>query len=436
MLREVPKADFEKLKAKLFEQRSQQTGLPDISGVETSEYDKEIVDRGFLCGIGGKDCLILEKAKRVMEDMFTIRCATGFRRRERNTGKTQHFGLVQVAYEPQLLAAKALSSGIEYIARGTKGGYFYDPSMLEDAATFATESVKPGARIATVAGALAEGKVVIQKLPDPVWNAGYDSIFRTAVSAVPYTTNATDALKGTLQQERSNVLIKNLQDKSITALNPIARPMLTFRRELATLIAQLVKSYMPMDQFNKILTGQKLEGITYTLEPDPQTGQTAPQPVMIEHTDRDGNSQEDEKNPGQPLMRPITPYDLLMRENVLDYLITVDIGSASSSAKENFWKVFADRALLNDLMKDEDVKEVVLPKLIENIPDFPAEDAKTMSKELQQRFQMRQTQGTMQGIMQGLQQLPPDALEQIRQELDQLEQGAQAGQAPPQGPIQ
>lgn len=430
MLKELPEKEFKKYREALFQEINPETGTPLYTNLESTTFNKEIVDRGYLAGTDGDTTIILEAPRRIKEDMFTIRCVTGFRKKDRDTGRVQHFGIIAVAYDPQLLAAKALSSGIEYIARGTKGGFLFDPAGIESPAKFITESNKPGYRGQTLPGALMDGKNLIQKLPDPVWNSGYDTIFSTAVNMVPYTTMATDALKGNLEKERSNVLIKNLQNQSLIALNPLVRPMAVFRREMSQLIGLLTLRYMATDQFNKILSGQKLLDVTYQQQRDPQTGEKIEVPVEIVHTDEKTGEPVLDPQTNQPAMRPITPKDLIMQDNIMDYLVTVDVGSASSSAKENFWRLFNDHALLNEIIQDQDMKEVMMPRLIENIPEFPAEDAKTMAKELRDRFEMRKAQGTIEGIQMAFEQMDLEQLEQVRAMLDQTEQAIQGEEAP------
>lgn len=429
--RKVPKAKFPEIQKGLLAQLDPQTGMPLLREMESVEYTQEIVDRGFLAGAGGTDCEVLEGPRQLETGMFTYRCATGFRRKDRAAGRTMHFGLVALAYEPQLLASKALSSGIEYIARGTKGGIVFDPQGLEDPGAFPEESVKPGARIAASEGWLAEGKKIFEKLPEPVWNNGYDTVFRIAVQGGEQSSNITASLKGTLQTERSNVLISNLQQKALVSLLPILEPLAQFRVELAQLVAIMVQKFFPADKFNQILATQKLEGVTYSVGRDPATGEEIEEPILMPDIDSEGNPILDPST-GEAYQRPVTPWDLSRDIDIFEFNITSDLGAASATAKEALWRMMNDHAAFNDMMKDPDLKDLIVPWMIENIPDFPAEDAKTMARKLRERFRMREMQGTVEGVMAALETFPPEMLAQIQQAAVELQQAAMGAGDPSQ----
>lgn len=430
--REIRAGEWQAKLKELQSRTNPMDGSPLVRRIEAVRYTRDCVYRCLRAGTPGASTIELEEPKRIEEDMFTYRCATGFRRRERLQGRWAWFGLMDVIYEPQLWASKALSSGIEFIARGVKDAIGINAEFIEDPKDFVANSTKPGYRFLLKPGFNKDQHLV--ELARPSFPQGYETIFRIAMEAVPSTSNVTDYTKGTARQERSNVLVSNLQSHAEAVLNPIADPLTQLRTEMAQLVGKMCIRYMAPEDFNKIVGDMQLEGLTHdqavdpnTQQPmtDPMTGEPVLQPKTIVDTDDDGNPITDEAT-GEPIERPVTIHDLLKDRELFDFHVEVDLGQASPTAKHAVWALFSDHDLLGKFAEDQDTKGLVIPFMFRNLPGFPASSAKQFAEKLEKKYQQMEMQGTVQGIMQGAQNLPPDQLVQVAQAVGQMAQAAVA----------
>lgn len=407
-IHQVPKANLKEKLEELKGAADSDTGLP-AQTIETFEFLKDVFYRSYLAGGAGEDAILLSKPARIDLDWFTYICATGFKKRNRRTNRTLHFGLAAVIYDPQLWSAKALSSAIENLARSTKQAVVVKETVFDDPDEFRDGRSKTGATF--IAKAEADLQRDIAEIGKPTWHPGYDQILRYAMNAVPSTSNVTDANKGTLTTERSNVLISNLQQHAQMVLNPLLQPMTRARARVAMLVAKMIQRYMPARDFNRIVGARELEGLTFEYERNQQTGQ-----VMFDAT---GNKIK------QPILNPetnepVTPHDLILDREIFDFTVTVDLGSASATAKESLWRLMTEHAALQELIKDPQIKAILMPLLFRNLPHFPAEQAKEIAGKLEKTLQQAETAGTMEGLIAQFQEMPPDGLMQIQQVLEQF----------------
>jgi hypothetical protein len=406
---QVPKADFAKISEALQNDDDPETGLPTAPAIDKMEFFKDVYYSSMLAGGNAESAILLSKPSRIEFDWFKYVLATGFKKRNRRTNRTLHFGLAAVIYDPQLWSAKALSSGIENMARSTKQATIVKETLFDDPDEFREHRTKPGATF--VAKAEADLQRDIVEIGKPIWQPGYAELVRFALNAVPSTSNVTDANKGTLTTERSNVLISNLQAHAQMVLNPLLQPMSRARGKIAMLVAKLIQAYMPADDFNRVVGDRQLEGVTFEYERDPTTGQ-----VLFDATG---------KKIKKPILNeatgaPVTPHDLIIDREVFDFTVTVDLGSASATAKEALWRLMTEHAALQELIKDPQIKAILMPLLFRNLPHFPAEQAKEVAGQLERMLQQQETAGTMEGLVAQLQEMPPDALMQVEQVVQQF----------------
>lgn len=405
-------ADFEKRKKELFDQVDEATGdslYPDIP--EAVRFAREVVYRAYLAGNESGASVLLEEPKRIKQDLFTYRCATGFRERDTETGRTRHFGLMAVIEEPQRWSAKVLSMILEMMARNSKGGGFIKPSALVDENKFAADSSKPGAWHFLKDDAVV-GDDILER-PPMQWPQGFEKLLDLAVNAIPELSAVTNWLKGTAQTERSNVLISNLQGQSMIVLGPLLDPMSQFRVELHTLCIRLAQEYLSAEDINKIIGEQEIDGVTHRAGEDPETGEPSLQPIMID-------------DPATGEQRPITPADILREADILEFHVAVDLGAASTTAKQALWQLFNQTGLLQKLVEVGFPMQELFPWLIRNMPGIPAETSKEIAGKIQQQMQAAEQQQTFEGIAEAVQGLPPEQQSELAAMLQQAQPAAAA----------
>lgn len=413
---------------------------------EMVEFQREEIYSCWFAGLEENFCLLLEGPKRLEDDLFTYRCATGYRARNDETGGTHHFGLMALIYEPQLWSAKTLSSIIDFLSIQSKGGGFYNPEALLNWADFQATASTPGKWHALAPGA----NPAVDIIPNnPMqWPTALEKLLDYAMSAPQRTANISDYDKGTAQSERSNVLISNLQQHSQMVLNPLMDPLSEMRVGVALLFAKFAQRYVPPAIIDRILGAKKCEGVTFQYQVDPATGAQVEAPIMI--PDEKAQPQIDpatgqpavDPATGQPMpaMRPIRPSDLIRNADVTNFDVAIDLGSASVTSKQAFMQSMMQTDFAGKLA-EMGVLQKFLPLMVKNWPGIPANEAKKLSKELEEDAQAMRVQQNANAILQAIQVMPPDqqmALAQqigaLIQQTQQQQPPAEGGGAPPSGP--
>lgn len=425
----VPEETFKKELKELMQMVGAE-GQPVISSPEDIDavvIYKRVVYRGFYASANNLEAFELEEPKRIKEDRFTYVPATGYRGRDEQQ-RVKFFGLMALIYEPQLWIAKALSYGLEYLARGNKGGGIVKAKVFENPQKYIQNKAKIG--YWAVANDDANFSEDIWEERATTWHPGFEKMLDIAVDVQPKITTVSEWLKGTATTERSNVLITNLQSQNQVALAPLADPLSAFRIELATLFALLIKNYIYIEDFNAVVGEQSCEDVTYTYQVDENTGQKMRgpdgKPIKAPITVQE----EGEEQP-----RPITPYDLIVEKDVLKFNVAVDLGSASVTGKQAMWQLFTNTAFIQKLIEVmPQLGRRILPVLLRNMPGLPAEEAKQLRKQIEEELEREDLQGTMEGLQMQIQELPPEALDQVMQMIQQLIQPQE--EAPAEQPQQ
>jgi hypothetical protein len=416
----VPKKDFGAVSDEILGEIDEATGVPKYEKIHAVELDLEQCFRSFLAGgSNGQELSIeLQEPQRLETGMFTIRCATGYRSKNKD-GRVTFFGLMSIIYEPQLWIAKAFSAAIEHVARSPKGSaMFFNPEFFEDPADVKANGSKAG-YIGLIKTGFDKASHVWER-QQAAFPQAYEKIFAIAEDVMPKLTTISDYFKGSATGERSNVLVTNLQGQTIMVLNPLLDPMNQFRIENAKVMAELARLHLAPDDFNALCGEMEAEGITYTVPSDPQTGypqwdvskhQPVKQPIML--TDDAGQPIIDEAT-GQPI--PVKPWDVAAETDVFQFDVTVDLGPASSTMKQAIWSNWQQTAFAQKLIEMfPEVGKKIIPWLIKNQPGLSSDEAKRLEGEIRQGIHDQEIKGTMQGVIESLQQLPPDQVQQVFQ---------------------
>lgn len=400
--------------------------------VDAAELELEQVFRCYMAGKESGVGVVLQNPERLETEMFTYRCATGYRAKT-ETGKVRFFGLMSVIFEPQLWTAKALSSAIEHMARSPKGGGgFINSDILEDSADFLDKGSKMGHWSLTKPGSDIKANVFERQTPQ--FPQAYERLFDIAENAMGRLTTITDYFKGTANQERSNVLVTNLQGQTMMVLNPLIDPLSQMRVENAQLIARLAQQHIAPEDFNRLVGQMEAEDVTYTIAKDPNTGMTIwqdqePVKVPIPLSDPATGEPLMDEATGEPV--PTTPWDVCSDVDIFEYDVSVDLGPASVTAKQAIWQNWQQTAFAQKLLEIyPEVGREIVPWLIKNQPGLSTDEAQRIEKSVRSLLRQSQTAGTLQGIMESLQQLPPEAVAQVAQAAAQL---TMQTQPPPPG---
>lgn len=406
--RAMPKAEFAKHGAMVAGQGQELVGL---------DYPQEVRYVAFIGAASSKEGhLTLLERKPAAIDVSQFACYTGFRWVDVDTGRVHWFGLMHVIHEPQLLYAKTLTNLIEYFARGAKGGAFIERGALDDPNQAKQDWATPGALIILNDGAIAQEKVLERK---PVtWPASMDALMRMLREGITDISAVSDWLKGTATQERSNVLISNLQSQSMTVLAPALDPMSGFRMQQGQAVAQLAIKYLSVQALDKILGNVELPGITHERDPaspgqclrhvDPMTGQPLIDPeTQRPLVDEDGNPPAVQKT--APDGTPITPGYILKNEtDLFEYDCQVDLGSASPTARQATFAMLTQHGVLDKMFEAGLPPQDVLPELLKMSP-LPPE----VSKPLADKFKALLQAPTVEAVMAQLQRMSPEDRQQI-----------------------
>lgn len=386
-------------------------------------YRAYLLDGGVTKTQGGQKnaSLVLESRELdVTESPYKV--VTGFKYKDMVEGRVRFFGPMRVIHDAQLYTNRSLQVFLDILARGSKGGGFVEQSaVVGNIKSFMEEQSIPGIWQVVQDGALGEGKIQnkpVQQIPQ-----GYERFLELCVAAMSQLTGVTDWVKGTAMQERSNVLISNLQAQSMVMLNPLTDPMTEFRMENGRARVDFSLKYLPSDVIDDILDldlegmedeeKRTLVGVLFEQVQDPQTGELVYQPMLDPETNE-----------------PIRPSTVLKRIDVHDYDVAVDVGQASPTSRMAIWQIF-QQGLLKALTDAGVDMSIVAPVLMRNLP-LPGTQAKALGDEMSDQVKQQKAMQTAQGIVQATLQQGPDGAAQIVQQivaaLHQQGAGQQTGQ--------
>lgn len=365
---------------------------------------------------GGNHGILLDHEKLSLPS-FTYRCATGFRFQNPETGRIVFFGPASVIADAQNYINQSLRLTLELVATSSKGGGFIEEGALKSSvAQFQMDQAKPGYWHVVADDSVSQKRILLkptQTIPPVV-----GEFLRLCVDAISTLTGVTDWVKGTATQERSNVLISNLQEQSITMLMPLLEPLKEWRVANGVLMGRLFLQ-LPDQVINRLIGDEPVEGLTHANIPmqNPETGLTEMQLVPLSI---DGEPVMPDPETGEMMAEPATPA-ALMKKNAdpLLYDVVADVGQASPTMKMAVWQVFIQTNLIGTLMEAGIPIDAILPRLIRYLP-LPSDMAQSLAADLEAR--MGQPVQGQEQILQALVSMP---------EADRMAIIQQAAEAPP-----
>lgn len=381
-------------------------------------YNGDRFYRAFIAGRDSKTGALLEK-KEIVEGEFTIKAVTGYPWKKSREERVRFYGMMRKVYDIQIWWSKALQLWIELLSRKVKDGGFIEKSAFEtpeDAAKFVKNSSIPGMFHMVADGANAAGKI---KLNPPVTGEpGLAELWNMLTEMFGMVSGVSRGLQGTLTQDRSNVLVSNLQEQGLQMLLPVRAPRTAFVMACGRLFARMCLNHLPADELDRILGVQKIKDITVQMQPDPETGEEIEVPLPSKEIGPDG----------QPL--PLTAGKILKSDqfDLLDYDVTVDVAVATTSQKLATWQIMNQHGMADVLAKNLP-GDIWLPAFLRNAP-LPGTVTKEMADKAETYFAEQKKAGTAQGIMESFQKLLQANPEEAQQIIAQM--GQMSGQQQPQ----
>lgn len=456
---DVPEPDWKKQMAALGK-----TAAPDGGPITDKPpgypYAKECVYRAFIAGQGdtpGEGGVVLQHTK-LSVPTFTYNCTTGFKDKNPDSGRVTFFGPASVIYDAQHYINRSLSLIMEIVATSSKGGGFIEQSALTGSIeAFQRDAAKPGFYHVVADGAVSEERIMqkpVGTVPPVI-----SEFLRLCMDALGRLTGVTDYVKGTATSERSNVLISNLQNQSMTLLLPLFEPLGQFRIANGVLLNRIALAHLPVHEIDRVLSAEPVEGLTHTKqlmpvdepdapgqadEPDAQPGMMPGQPGAMGDP---GAQQQPMAPPPPPQMAeqwvpikdadgvPITAGALLKQIDPTDYDVTADVGQGSPTMKALFWSVMENSNILQAMQNSGLPIDTFILQMLRFSP-LPTAAANKIADELEKATGNRPLDP--QTIINALAQLPLQQRGQVlmaaQQQLQQESQQPQANAAPQQAP--
>lgn len=387
-------------------------GTPLYEPIEEESFRGETFYRSFLLlGERGKDKsgsptdVVLEHEESSIHG-FSILSYTCLKLKDPVKNRTRFFGPVGILEQLQKIFNRLVQEHLSYLARAVKGGGFYNKDAVPEGMTqeeWLRELSKPGMFTPTS----GDPGTLVQLNPPPQSPTGLVDMERSIADWMGQTTGLTEALAGTMTQERSNVLINNLQNRAIIALGPVLDPLTLFIKRCGYALCQLMVRHLPVADLDRLLGNPQVEGMTYTLGEDGEE--------QIPVTGEDGT--------------PVTAGVLLKQENPLDFEISVDVGKAQVWAQAAVWELF-QQGVLQTMQNAGVPMELLAPMLLRNLP-LPGTEAKELAESVEKDMAEKKRMQTEEGVREFLLGLPPEQgfalIQGVAEELQALLPEGEAG---------
>lgn len=344
------------------------------------EYSGRCYYRAYILGASKTpDGAMLLEHKELAVSSFPYTCVTGYKWKRKAEERVRFFGMMRVILDPQKSFNRALQTTMDILARSAKGGGFIEETALVGTLENFTESqAVPGMWHAVKDGAIAANQ--IKEKPLPQVSPGLAEFMRTSQQAFSLCSGVTDFVKGTASQERSNVLVSNLQTQSMTMLNPLMEPLNGFRVMAGRTRLEIILKHLPDEDINRIIGDVDPKGaigILFTQDGKPlaKDGQTPYDP------------QQDVNGEG-----PLQPADIMRSTSPLDFDVVVDIGQASPNSRQALYGALEQgvaKTMLDAITQAGLDAGPMVMAMTRALP-LPGEQANALADEMQTQWDQKQ----------------------------------------------
>lgn len=317
-------------------------------------------------GVEGGDYSVLTH-KEIKEQCYTYSAVTGYFEKDQDQERVRFFGPMETLLSSQLALNRAAVTIHETLGRGAKGGGgFIEKSGLSSITTpdeFAKQVARPGAWVVVEDGTIGQNKIKeMRATPMPQGVTEYIQLCRDMLQRISLVT---DGLKGTLQNERSNVLVSNQQQQALTGLSQLYDSLAIFRVTNGRVMASMVHRYVLPRDIDEICADMEVVGLTHQEVPDPATGKMVKVPI-----------------PG------VSIGELLKKRDPQIFDVAANQGPSSPTHKQAMWQILHQTNLLPQLMEIlGPAMQKALPLLIKNMPvetNLAAEIARAIEMGMEQ----------------------------------------------------
>jgi hypothetical protein len=156
--------------------------------------------------------------------------------------KMMFYGLVRAMEGPQTFANKWLSTAVEIMARGAKGGLLLEEGAVVDVADFETDWAKPGRNAYLKAGAISGGKV--QPKPETKFPNDFMQMTQFAISSIRDVTGVNLESSGAQDQEQAASLEYQRRQSATIILAPLFDSLKRYRRMQGKFLLFLITEYL------------------------------------------------------------------------------------------------------------------------------------------------------------------------------------------------
>src|SRR5215813_2373257 len=180
--------------------------------------------------------------------------------------KGQFYGLVRAMRGPQTFANKWLSTAVEIMARGAKGGLMLEEGAVVDTEDFEEDWSKPGANSYFKPGALSGGKV--QNKPAVVFPSDFMQMTQFAIASIRDVTGINPETLGQAQQEQPASLEYQRRQSATIILAPLFDSLRRYRRIQGRVLLYLITEYLTDGRLVRIVGQEGDKYVPLVRQPD------------------------------------------------------------------------------------------------------------------------------------------------------------------------
>ena len=174
---------------------------------------------------------------------------------DRNNG--QFYGLVRAMRGPQTFANKWLSTTVEIMARGSKGGLMLEEGAVVDVEDFENSWAKPGANSYFRPGAITGGRV--QAKPPVVFPGDMMQMTQFAIQSIRNVTGVNPEVLGLAQQDQPASLEYQRRQSATVILAPLFDSLRRYRRIEGRALLFLITEFLADGRLIRIMSDSGAE---------------------------------------------------------------------------------------------------------------------------------------------------------------------------------
>lgn len=190
---------------------------------------------------------ILRQGDAPFQTGFSFECVTGFR----DQMERSWYGLVRSMKDPQRYANKWLSSAMQQMAVGPKGGAFLERSAVENQRDFEKTYADPSKVTFLRDGAIKGGKIMPK--PPQTFPAGAVDMMQFAIDSVREVSGVSQEMMGTREVDQPGVLEQQRRTQGVVMLNTLLTSLRRYRKRSGRRLLELFQRYIDPQRMARII---------------------------------------------------------------------------------------------------------------------------------------------------------------------------------------